>query len=829
MKKKRNSKNGNQKREGSGSSKASDAFRTIFKSRIFRESAGIFLISACVFLLIGYASFGSNGKDFFSRCGRIGTIIVQFLLQYLGIVSLLIPIMLGIVGVVLFRYRQIEKKRWRLLGFVVFLISASAFASHLAPRNLLWHGYKFSAGGSFGNRLIDPMCKYLDKTGTTIVLTCILLITVLSFTGWSYNRFLSWLFDRICTISIRFWNALVSCNRAIALRRKTRKAIREERIKLKKQESVRRVVTEQEIFKTTPVFPVRDDFSDDDDDDIVIPLVIQQPPPAISTYEHARIPGEKAENSKVSVLEEEENTSETLQASLSEPPITRPIKDIRREDRLEAPITRSMEYQHPDINILDDPPGEVERESHEELLQKSDMLISKLREFSIDGRITEVCPGPVITRYEFEPAPGIKISKIIGLSDDLALGMRSKFGLRVSPIPGKSTLGVEIPNQYRETVYLKDILISEDFQKAQKKSILSLPLGKDTAGRPYISDLKRMPHLLIAGATGSGKSVCINTILTGLLYVTKPTELRLLLIDPKMLELSDFNSIPHLREPVITDTKQAPDALNWAVSEMERRYRLLAKNGVRNIDQYNAKVSHPEYEGEGEPLPFLVIVIDELADLMLTAAATIEDTIQRLAQMARAAGIHLIIATQRPSVDVITGVIKANLPCRLAFQVASKVDSRTILDTIGAEKLIGMGDCIFVPPGTSQMIRVHGAYVSDSEVKRLVKHLALQPGPVENEESIFETLGPIGDNLDAVDDPMYDEAVKLVLSTGVASISMLQRRLKVGHSRASRLIDFMELSGIVGPHIGSKTREILVDPEEYIGRMNEMAETDEYE
>ncbi|MGB3976040.1 MAG: DNA translocase FtsK [bacterium] len=490
-----------------------------------------------------------------------------------------------------------------------------------------------------------------------------------------------------------------------------------------------------------------------------------------------------------------------------------------------SPFTRTLEYEYPDIMMLKNQPEAGEKETYDELVAKSEKLLRKLNEFSIDGRITEICPGPIITRYEFEPAPGIKISKVITLSDDLALGMRSRFGLRVVPIPGKSALGIEIPNQSRELVNLKEILLSEEFQIEKTKSLLSLPLGRDTAGKPYISDLKRMPHLLIAGATGSGKSVCINTILAGLLFITRPSELRFLLIDPKMLELSDFNGIPHLREPVITDPKITPDALNWAVSEMERRYRLLADEKVRNIDQFNARVTSPQYEGENESLPYLVIVIDELADLMLTAASTIEDAIQRLAQMARAAGIHLIIATQRPSVDVITGVIKANLPCRLAFQVASKVDSRTILDTVGAEKLIGLGDCIFMPPGTSQLLRLHGAYISESEIKRLVEHLKQQPSDELDEESIFKSVESAEDDLEGTDDPLYNDAVRLVLSSGVASISMLQRRLRIGHSRASRLIDFMELSGIVGPHIGSKTRDILVDPDEYLGRLDDIEES----
>ncbi|MBN1879798.1 DNA translocase FtsK [bacterium] len=783
---------------------------SLVKNRIFRESVGIILIALAVFLVIGFSTFHYDGEVFTSRCGRVGTFFVRNFLAYIGVVSIILPLSLVIIGIIFFRYRQLERKWIRLSGFLLFLISACAFCSHIFPDKLNWNDFVFSAGGKLGVALVNPIRLYLDVTGTSVLLISFILITILGFTGWSYNRFLAWAYRTVRLGAHRLHSWLRTTTDSILIRRKNRKALKEEQKLLKKQESIKRVIAEQPQFDRVTISS--EEVDDDESFATSSPLVINHKPPVINP----KIP-------PPDYLHDED--AEIVDAQDS---ITAHSRHTVSDDS-RVPLTRSIEYQYPDISLFDDPPAVVEKESHAELLQKSEMLISKLREFSVEGRITEVCPGPVITRYEFEPAPGIKISKIIGLSDDLALGMRSKFGLRVSPLPGKSTLGVEIPNHNRETVYLKDVLLSDEFQKARKKSILSLPLGKDTAGRPYISDLKRMPHLLIAGATGSGKSVCINTILAGLLYVAKPTEIRFLLIDPKMLELSDFNNIPHLREPVITDCKQTPDALNWAVVEMERRYRLLAGNGVRNIDQFNSKVSDPDYTGELEPLPYLVIVIDELADLMLTAAATIEDTIQRLAQMARAAGIHLIIATQRPSVDVITGVIKANLPCRLAFQVASKVDSRTILDTIGAEKLIGMGDCIFIPPGTSQLVRVHGAYVSEAEIKRLVHHLSQQPAPDDSEESIFETSGLLSDDMEAVDDPMYDEAVRLVLTSGVASISMLQRRLKVGHSRASRLIDFMELSGIVGPHIGSKTRDILVDPDEFLNRMNEIKETDVYE
>lgn len=783
-----------------------DTFTAFFKSRLFFESLGIILISFSIFLAIGLATIQMDESHVpVSKCGHAGALLAKFLIVSLGLLSISFPIFLAVIGIVFFRFRQIEHKALRLVGVIFFLVAGTALSGHLLSNSPFWKDISHSAGGWLGDKFVSPLNQHLDKLGTTLTLITSILIAVTFLTGISYYRILS----QTCSkIAGGFSSVYIGFKQRLTLWLKHRKKSRQQKIeqeisqpsqktsktgKLKRQTDV---LVEPSKLPEKP-FDIPEDMQSSSPAD-VIPIHINDSYFMVS-------PETDSES-----LEEESSDDQSIDSKSS--------------------FTRVLEYEYPDIMMLNNQPEAFEKETYEKLLAKSEKLLGKLNEFSIDGRITEISPGPIITRYEFEPAPGIKISKVISLSDDLALGMRSRFGLRVIPIPGKSALGIEIPNQNRELVNLKEILLSEEFQKAKAKSLLSLPLGRDTAGRPYISDLKRMPHLLIAGATGSGKSVCISTILAGLLFITRPKELELLLIDPKMLELSDFNGIPHLREPVITDPKITPDALNWAVSEMEERYRLLAKEKVRNIDQFNAKVVSPQYDGENKnnPLPYLVIVIDELADLMLTAASTIEDAIQRLAQMARAAGIHLIIATQRPSVDVITGVIKANLPCRLAFQVASKVDSRTILDTVGAEKLIGLGDCIFMPPGTSQLLRLHGAFISETEIKRLVEHLRHQPEDGQK-ESIFKSTNNPEDDFENTDDPLYNDAVRLVLSSGVASISMLQRRLRIGHSRASRLIDFMELSGIVGPHIGSKTRDILVEPDEYLGRLDDIEESGIYD
>lgn len=780
-----------------------DTFSAFFKSRLFFESLGIILISLSVFLAIGLATLRIDNNNIpFSRCGHAGALLAKFLITASGLLSISFPLFLATVGIIFFRFRQIEHKLLRLVGFVFFLFAGTALLSHQLSISPYWKDIPHSAGGWLGDLIVLPLNKHLDYWGTTLTLITFILIAVTFLTGISYYRILS----RVCSNTIKGFNSL-----ATGLKQRLNRWMNH-------RKKVRRLKIKQKLLESSLNAENKGKRKTHD-----------EAPQELSSVPEKPIEASEAATSPSEIIPIHINDSYNVTTPEVNSVSPQKISADHHMESPKSPFTRTLEYEYPDIMMLKNQPEAGEKETYDELVAKSEKLLRKLNEFSIDGRITEICPGPIITRYEFEPAPGIKISKVITLSDDLALGMRSRFGLRVVPIPGKSALGIEIPNQSRELVNLKEILLSEEFQIAKTKSLLSLPLGRDTAGRPYISDLKRMPHLLIAGATGSGKSVCINTILAGLLFITRPSELRFLLIDPKMLELSDFNGIPHLREPVITDPKITPDALNWAVSEMERRYRLLADEKVRNIDQFNARVTSPQYEGENESLPYLVIVIDELADLMLTAASTIEDAIQRLAQMARAAGIHLIIATQRPSVDVITGVIKANLPCRLAFQVASKVDSRTILDTIGAEKLIGLGDCIFMPPGTSQLLRLHGAYVSESEIKRLVEHLKQQPSDELHEESIFKSAESAEDDLEGTDDPLYNDAVRLVLSSGVASISMLQRRLRIGHSRASRLIDFMELSGIVGPHIGSKTRDILVDPDEYLGRLDDIEESGIYD
>nr|HPK00417.1 DNA translocase FtsK [Candidatus Hydrogenedentota bacterium] len=499
-----------------------------------------------------------------------------------------------------------------------------------------------------------------------------------------------------------------------------------------------------------------------------------------------------------------------------------PQRRVQPDEELPPDYEYPKRYTKPSLDMFDPPPPPAETDMEDHLYATSATLEDKLKTFGIEAQVVEVTRGPTITRFELEPAPGIKVSRFHALADDIALALRA-YRVRVeAPIPGKGRVGIEVPNKDRETVVVRELLESRAFSRS--KYALPLALGKGIGGEAHVVDLTAMPHLLVAGATGAGKTICVKTLLASLLVEKTPDDMQLMLIDPKMVELSTFNDIPHLITPVITEAKKAASGLNWLINEMEERYRLFAHLRTRNIEVYNASVENgeiemPQKDGEASEsmnvirkLPYIVCVIDELADLMMLARAEVEDAIARLAQLARAVGIHLIIATQRPSVDVLTGVIKANFPARISFQVASRVDSRCILDEIGAERLIGKGDMLYLPPGRSKPTRIQSGFVSDEEMNRLVAYLKTQ-APAQYREEI-EKFGKTDDKLDDLadqDDDLFDDAVRVVLETGQASISMVQRRLRVGYTRAARLIDMMELRGIVGPHIGSKAREILVN------------------
>ena len=459
-------------------------------------------------------------------------------------------------------------------------------------------------------------------------------------------------------------------------------------------------------------------------------------------------------------------------------------------------------YKTPPISLLQSPAPKAEGNNRKDILNNARIIEETMRNFGIEAKVSHINVGPTITCYELSPAPGIKLSRIVSLSDNISLSLASSDIRIEAPIPGKAAVGIEVPNKTKDMVLFKELIQSKEF--ADSKSDIPLVLGKDITGNVVISTIDKMPHLLIAGATGSGKSVCINTIIMGLLYKSSPEDLKMLLIDPKVVELSVYNGIPHLLIPVVTDAKKSAFALNWAVGEMERRYKLFAKSNVRDIQSYNEK-----HSTDGDKLPKILIIIDELADLMMVAAQEIEDYIARLAQMARAAGMYLIVATQRPSVDVITGTIKANIPSRISFAVSSQVDSRTILDMAGAEKLLGQGDMLFYPSSYSKPVRLQGAFISNNEVEKVVEYLQEQNMPNYDENILDVVQNTKQVSYDEGDD-LLPEAIKLVVAEGVASISLLQRKLKIGYARAARLIDDMEERGVVGGYEGSKPRKVLI-------------------
>jgi S-DNA-T family DNA segregation ATPase FtsK/SpoIIIE len=483
----------------------------------------------------------------------------------------------------------------------------------------------------------------------------------------------------------------------------------------------------------------------------------------------------------------------------------------------------SGDFILPPISLLDSSRPVNHKDRRQTLEDMTDLLESTLATFKVDAQVVEISSGPAVTRFELKLAPGIKVNKVLALSDDLALALEA-YRVRIeAPIPGKAAVGIEVPNKVREDVCLREVIDSEPFQSSRSK--LTIALGKTVTGDTLVADLAGMPHLLIAGATGSGKTVCVNSLIASILFNCTPEDVRFMMIDPKVVELSPYNGIPHLLWPVITDAKEAGKYLHWLVGEMEQRYKTLAKVGARNIDSYNQKIKEPIAPGatsaataEDPPkqLPYIVTIIDELADLMMVASIEVEDAIMRLAQLARAVGIHLVLATQRPSVDVITGVIKANFSSRIAFQVASKIDSRTIIDANGAEKLLGKGDMLFSLTGEPEPIRLHGAFVSNQETDEIVAHLrgqTAEASPIESFAGVdTEEVTVDGTPLEGYsDDPLFREAAEVVIKTKMGSVSLLQRRLGIGYQRAGRLVDQLERAGVVGPHDGSRAREVLVD------------------
>jgi S-DNA-T family DNA segregation ATPase FtsK/SpoIIIE len=557
-------------------------------------------------------------------------------------------------------------------------------------------------------------------------------------------------------------------------------------------------------------------------------VVAEQPAPAKRAPAAAATRGRDAAANEAAEIEAMVSAASVVRTESDEQERKASRAAIEQARRAAATAAALSNYKLPDDEFLTVAPPRNEQ-ANEELYQLATRVAEKCKEFNVTGKIEFICPGPVVTTYEFKPDPGIKYSRVTGLVDDLCLALKAE-SIRIDRVPGKAHVGIEVPNPQRETIRLREVVESRAFRESTSK--LTIALGKTIDGLNYVADLAKMPHLLIAGATGAGKSVGVNALIVSILYKARPDEVKFILIDPKRLELGLYEDIPHLATPIITDPKPAARSLKWAVSEMERRYKELAGWGVRNIDGYNAEVERrnfaKDYNESNEPwkrLPYIVIIIDELADLMMVSGHEVEESITRLAQMARAVGIHLVLATQRPSVDVITGLIKANFPSRISFRVSSKVDSRTIIDANGAEQLLGRGDMLFLPPGTSRLVRVHGAYLDEAEIGRIVKHIKAQGAPSYDEtitQSEEEAMGL--DGASGERDELFEDALRICVEMKRASTSVLQRRLRIGYGRAAAILDMMEREGFIGQADGARPRAILSRAYEIVADWDEPKE-----
>jgi S-DNA-T family DNA segregation ATPase FtsK/SpoIIIE len=798
------------------------------------ELVGLLLLFLGLFLALSFGSYHSGDPSVFHRTtaeevararnwiGPAGAQVAAVAFAFLGLTCLLVPFFLLVAGWRRLRRRGRVKVVGRGIG-ALLLLAATPPLLQLNLGGIGWRGGEVAAGGAFGTVLAELLREHLDFTGSLLVLVAAVLcgcaLVVQSTLG-----------DLLTSWRARLAQLWQDYTLARA-RRKERRA---------KERARRRVITkhlqrvmEEKQRKGEPAAPAP----------ILAPVGAArgtaEPPPGrldlpLRPLRVAERRGEAdyaVRRVSASELEEDEEFQAVREALASAPPPAPAPESVRARVKVRAPqpalpfVAEIAPGTLPPVNLLQ--MAEGWRSADEaELVRLGEVIRSRCAEFGVDGTVEGISPGPVITVFEFQPAPGVKVSQIVNLQDDLALALRAE-SVRIDRMAGRSTLGIEVPNKERGVIRLGTLLADDRFKKAP--SVLTMALGTDIHGNPYYADLATMPHLLVAGATGSGKSVGLQSMITSILYKATREEVQFIFIDPKRIELGVYADVPHLKAEVVVDPKKAANALRWAVAEMERRYRLLAEVHVRSIAYYNRAIQDPQVQqrlalSEGEtpvtaadlkPLPYYVVVIDELADLMMVSSAEVETSIARLAQMARAVGIHLIVATQRPSVDVLTGTIKANFPCRIAFAAASRHDSRTILDQVGAEKLLGKGDMLMMPQGTSRVIRLHGAYVSEQETAALVRWLKKLGKPELDPEVLREPAGESGAGGDGGDndDELYEEAARLVVAERQASASFLQRRMRVGFSRAARLIDLMERDGLLGPAQGSKPREVLVKPD----------------
>ncbi len=818
------------------------------KSRRGGELIGIIVLAAGVSLGAALLTYHPNDSSAFftstntiiqNAIGYYGATIAWVFVGFFGFASLLFPTALLVIGWNRFWGKELAYAHTKVVGFVILALSLPPLCDLMAGK-VWFRDALIPSGGYLGQEIDRVASSNLNRSGAAIAIVTAILIGLLLATRLS-----------LAAVFLALQRSLLSFGRTLSMHIAR---ISERRRKERMKESVLR----KHLDKQGPA----------------LRLVTEAPPPDAETgvaggpivrevKGRGRFQIRKVTKADLRKAAEELAKAERLDPfelyanaeRAPEPEFEEPLfLDVPVERRAprppstaeggrrstviakpavkkESPKRREMRPSNdllPPVNLLHVGPkqDQLSEDIHKKYLEIGRLIEDRCREFAVEGEVTAYHPGPVVTTFEFKPSAGVKYAKVVNLGDDLALALKAE-SIRIERISGSSTVGIEVPNRKREAITLRDIVDTDTF--LQQQSLLTVALGKDIHGEPVVTDLARMPHLLVAGATGAGKSVGLNSMIVSLLYKALPKQLRMLMIDPKMVELKIYEDIPHLLHPIVTDPKLASNALIWAVQEMENRYRTLAECGVRNIDQYNALLKDPEAHRRArkvspeddtptpEPMQFVVIVIDEFADLMMVAPKDVEDSVTRLAQKARAVGIHLIVATQRPSVDVITGVIKANFPSRISYQVATKVDSRTILDTQGAEKLLGNGDMLFLPPGTARIRRIHGALVTEPEIVAIVDFVKKNQGEPKFLEEITRVAEEksAAEGIEYLDDPKYEDAVRVVLSTGQASASYLQRRLKLGYSRAARLIEIMEANGIVGPSQGSKPREILIRAEDY--------------
>ena len=767
------------------------------RREVYVRGAGLALLALALILLMSLASFNPNdppGADHprldpaSNICGIVGAYLAYTVRLFLGTGGYLIAGLMGVIGAFMLIHRDIDDRLMRGIGVAVLILSWCAGIGMLFPNG----GWPGGHGGWIGRAIGPGFLSSIGTGGYVIVVLGLTLGALLAADAWvlwvgrkSVQAF------TMVGLPKRGGATVAPVDLPTPASAERTRVEPEERM-AEQKELLRQRIAEQRASQTkTPPEPPTEDFTDE--------------PPAVRRAGPSTI----SEAPTLLVKEKEKE-----KAPEPKPRAARKVKQEQIGD-----------YALPGMDMLDPPDPVNPKAADERVQEKREILERTLEEFGIAAQVVEIDRGPVITQFELELAPGVKIGKIVGLSDDLARALKAISVRVVAPIPGKSTVGIEVPNANREVVRMREIFESGVLER--KRLTIPLLLGKDASGEPLIGDLAQMPHMLIAGATGSGKSVCMNSVIMTFLLTQSPTNLKLLLIDPKMVELSAFREVPHLICPVVTDMKKAASTLEWATKKMDERYSLLANVGVRNIAGYNALgekeirkrlEAAPDEDIEGVPfhMPYIIIIIDELADLMMVSAKEVENTITRLAQKSRAVGIHLIVATQRPSVDVVTGLIKANLPCRLAFQTASKIDSRTILDRNGGEKLLGRGDMLFLPPGSSKLTRGQGCFTSDEEIRRITTYLSDRAKP-QFEQELVRPRNDAEDEM-AEADPFFMDAVRVVVENQRGSVSLLQRKLGIGYGRAARLIDLMGEAGIIGEYKGSQAREVMYTLEEWDAR-----------